>query len=110
VESTPAPLPYSAAKAALINYAKNVSRLVGTNQVRVNCVAPGNILFPGGSWERHIEQRHDEVMNYIRTEVPLGRFGTPEEIADLVVFLSSDRASFITGACVIADGGQTRGI
>jgi 3-oxoacyl-[acyl-carrier protein] reductase len=110
VESTPAPLPYSAAKAALINYAKNVSRLVGKNQVRINCVAPGNILFPGGSWERHLEQRHDEVMNYIQTEVPLQRFGTPEEIADLVVFLSSDRASFITGACIIADGGQTRGI
>jgi len=108
VESTAAPLPYSAAKAALINYAKNVSRLVGKDRVRINCVAPGNILFPGGSWERHLTQRHDEVMNYIHNEVPLQRFGTPEEIASLVVFLSSDRASFITGACVIADGGQSR--
>ncbi len=108
VESTAAPLPYSAAKAALINYAKNVSRLVGKDGVRINCVAPGNILFPGGSWEGHLTQRHDEVMQYIHNEVPLQRFGTPEEIADLVVFLSSDRASFITGACVIADGGQSR--
>jgi len=108
IESTPAPLPYSAAKAALINYGKNLSRLVGPNHVRINCVAPGNILFPGGSWERHLAQRHDEVMSHIRTEVPLQRFGRPEEIADLVVFLSSDRASFITGACVVADGGQTR--
>jgi 3-oxoacyl-[acyl-carrier protein] reductase len=73
-------------------------------------VAPGNILFHGGSWERHLAERHDEVMGQIRAEVPLQRFGRPEEIADLVVFLSSDRASFITGSCVVADGGQTRGI
>jgi 3-oxoacyl-[acyl-carrier protein] reductase len=110
VESTPAPLPYSAAKAALVNYAKNVARLVGPEGVRINCVAPGNILFPGGSWERHLAQRHDEVMSYIGAEVPLRRFGRPEEVADLVVFLSSDRAAFVTGACVIADGGQTRSL
>jgi len=108
VESTPAPLPYSAAKAALVNYGKNLSRLVGPHQVRINCVAPGNILFQGGSWERHLAQRHDEVMSYIHSEVPLQRFGKPEEIADLVAFLASDRAAFITGACIIADGGQTR--
>lgn len=108
IEGTPAPLPYSAAKAALVNYGKNLSRLVGPHQVRVNCVAPGNILFPGGSWERHLAQRHDEVMSYISSEVPLRRFGRPEEIADLVAFLASDRAAFITGACVVADGGQTR--
>jgi 3-oxoacyl-[acyl-carrier protein] reductase len=83
---------------------------VGGDGVRVNCVAPGNILFPGGSWQRHLDARHDEVMNYIRTEVPLQRFGAPQEIAELVVYLSSDRAAFITGACLVADGGQTRGI
>ena len=110
VEATPAPIPYSAAKGALLNYAKNVARQVGPTNVRVNCVAPGNIFFPGGSWERHLSARHDEVMNHIRTEVPLQRFGTPQEIADLVVFLSSDRAAFVTGACVVADGGQTRGV
>lgn len=110
VESTPAPIAYSAAKAALVNYAKNVARLVGPEGVRVNCVAPGNILFPGGSWERHLAQRHDAVMRMIEAEVPLRRFGRPEEIADLVVFLASDRAAFITGACVVADGGQTRSL
>jgi 3-oxoacyl-[acyl-carrier protein] reductase len=110
LECTPAPLPYSAAKAALVNYAKNLARQVGPHNVRVNCIAPGNVLFPGGSWERHLEARRDEVMRMIQAEVPLGRFGRPEEIADLAVFLSSDRASFITGACVVADGGQTRSI
>jgi len=110
LESTPAPLPYSAAKAALINLAKNLARQAGPYQVRVNCVAPGNVFFPGGSWERHLAARKSEVEQYIATEVPLRRFGQPEEIADAIVFLSSERAAFITGACVVADGGQTRSI
>jgi len=108
LESTPAPLPYSAAKAALISYGKNLARQVGSFNVRVNSVAPGNILFPGGSWERHLVERPEEVMRQVETEVPLRRFGLPEEIADLIVFLSSGRAAFITGSCVVADGGQTR--
>jgi len=108
LESTAAPLPYSAAKAALINYGKNLARQLGPSGVRVNSVAPGNILFPGGSWERHLNERRDEVLRQIDAEVPLRRFGRPEEIADLIVFLSSDRAAFITGSCVVADGGQTR--
>ena len=110
VESTSAPLPYSAAKAALVNYGKNLARQVGPYNVRVNCVAPGNILFPGGSWERHLSERRDEVLQHINAEVPLQRFGRPEEIADLIVFLSSERAAFITGACMVADGGQTRSL
>jgi 3-oxoacyl-[acyl-carrier protein] reductase len=110
VESTNAPLPYSAAKSALINFSKNLSRQTGPFNIRVNCVAPGNILFPGGSWEMHLSKRKDEIMQMINSEVPLQRFGKPEEIADLIVYLSSDRASFITGACIVADGGQTRAI
>jgi 3-oxoacyl-[acyl-carrier protein] reductase len=109
LEGTDAPLPYSAAKAALANYGKNLARAVGQHGVRVNCVAPGNIFFPGGSWERHLSNRPDEVQRMIADDVPLRRFGRPEEIADLIVFLSSDRAAFMTGACVVADGGQTRG-
>ena len=110
LEAVNAPLTYSAAKAALVNYSKNLSRQVGPDGVRVNCVAPGNILFPGGSWERKMAERGEFFTQYVKAEVPLQRFGTPEEVADLVVFLSSDRASFITGACIVADGGQTRGI
>jgi 3-oxoacyl-[acyl-carrier protein] reductase len=110
LESTPAPLSYSAAKAALANYSKNLARQMGQHGIRVNYVAPGNVLFPGGSWEQKLAQEPERLRHYIETEVPLRRFGTPEEIADLVVFLSSDRAAFITGACVVADGGQTRGM
>ena len=110
LESTLAPLPYSAAKAALINYGKNLARQVGSFNVRVNSVAPGNVLFPGGSWERHLAERRDEVLHQIESEVPMNRFGRPEEIADVIVFLSSERAAFITGSCVVVDGGQTRSL
>lgn len=108
LESTSAPLPYSAAKAALVSYGKNLARQVASANVRVNTVAPGNVLFPGGSWERHLAERRDEVLHQIELEVPLRRFGKPEEIADMIVFLSSDRAAFVTGSCVVVDGGQTR--
>jgi 3-oxoacyl-[acyl-carrier protein] reductase len=110
IETTPAPLPYSASKAALINYSKNLSRLLAQNAIRVNCIAPGNVRFPGGSWDKHVESRRDEVMHYIETEVPLKRFGHPGEIGDLAAFLCSDKAAFITGACFVADGGQTRSV
>jgi 3-oxoacyl-[acyl-carrier protein] reductase len=108
LESSQAPLPYSAAKAALVSYGKNLARQVGQFNIRVNAVAPGNVLFPGGSWERHLAERRDEVLHQIESDVPLRRFGQPPEIADLIVFLSSDRAAFITGSCVVVDGGQMR--
>lgn len=109
VEALEAPLPYSAAKAAVIALAKGLARDLAPHAIRVNAIAPGNILAPGGSWERRLQNDPVAVEAYIAREVPLGRFGTPEEIADAVVFLASDRASFITGTCLIADGGQTRG-
>jgi 3-oxoacyl-[acyl-carrier protein] reductase len=110
VEAINAPLGYSAAKAAVLSAMKSLSRIVGPQGVRVNAVAPGNVLFPGGSWERKLMERRDFFEDYIRAEVPLQRFARPEEIADAVVFLSSERASFITGACLVVDGGQTRSL
>jgi 3-oxoacyl-[acyl-carrier protein] reductase len=110
IETTQAPLPYSAAKAALVNYSKNLSRLVAADNIRVNCLAPGNVFFPGGSWERHLKNRPEEVKQYIDTETPQKRFGTPEEIADFAAYLVSPASSFATGGCYIMDGGQTRGI
>jgi 3-oxoacyl-[acyl-carrier protein] reductase len=109
VESVSAPLPYTAAKTALIAYAKNLSRVVARRGVRVNVLAPGNVVFDGGSWAEKHERDPERVRAYLDAEVPMGRFGTPEEIAALVTFLASDRASFMTGACIVADGGQTRG-
>jgi 3-oxoacyl-[acyl-carrier protein] reductase len=108
LESFDAPLPYGAAKAALVSYAGGLARLAGRSGVRVNCVAPGNVLHPGGSWDQRLAANREQVLEMIEREVPLGRFGRPEEIANVVVYLCSDAASFVTGAVVVADGGQTR--
>ena len=108
LEATPAPLPYSAAKAALNNYAKNLARQLGPQKIRVNTVAPGNIFFPGGSWERHLANSRESVESMLQTEVPQQRFGTPEEIASLAAYLCSPQAAFATGSCYVMDGGQTR--
>jgi 3-oxoacyl-[acyl-carrier protein] reductase len=110
LEATPAPLPYSAAKAALVNYSKNLARQLGAQKIRVNTIAPGNIYFAGGSWERHLNNRRDSVEAMLQSEVPQQRFGTPEEIASLAAYLCSSRASFATGVCYVMDGGQTRSI
>lgn len=108
LEDRGAPLPYNAAKAALVRYTRDLARRLAPQGIRVNLVAPGNILFPGGRWEELLAERREQIERYIDREVPMARFGTPEEIANAVVFLCSERASFITGACLIADGGELR--
>ncbi len=110
VEATPAPLPYSAAKAALVNYSKNLARQLGPERIRVNTVAPGNILFPGGTWERRVESSPDGVQAMLKAEVPQRRFGTPDEIASFAAYLCSPQAGFATGGCFVMDGGQTRSL
>ncbi len=110
VEATPAPLPYSAAKAALNNYSKNLARQLGPQKIRVNTIAPGNIYFEGGSWERHLANRREQVEQMLQTDVPQQRFGKPEEIASLATWLCSPQANFSTGACFVVDGGQTRSV
>ncbi|MFT5170725.1 MAG: 3-oxoacyl-[acyl-carrier protein] reductase [Candidatus Marinamargulisbacteria bacterium] len=108
VESTSAPLPYSAAKAALLSYAKNLSRLLAKDGIRVNSIAPGNILFEGGTWETKLETQPDLTRSYIEENVPLNTFGDPADIGSLASYLFSDVSKFITGSCFVIDGGQIR--
>jgi 3-oxoacyl-[acyl-carrier protein] reductase len=110
LEAAGGPLPYSTAKAALISYSGRLARELAGKGVRVNCVAPGNVLFEGGSWEEKVSAEPERWQAYVEAEVPAGRFASPDEIAEPVVFLCSERASFIVGACLVADGGQTQGL
>lgn len=107
-EALGCPLAYAAAKSAITNYAQNIARPLGAHNIRVNVVSPGNILFKGSVWERKLAENPDAVNQMLKQEVPLQRLGRAQEIADMVTFLSSERASFITGAHLVVDGGQSR--
>jgi 3-oxoacyl-[acyl-carrier protein] reductase len=98
---------YNAMKSAMIAHAKAMAHALAPD-VRVNSVAPGSVAFPGGSWGRRLEEDPEGMARFITENIPMGRFGTPEEIADVVTFLCSDRASWVTGACINVDGGQSR--
>jgi 3-oxoacyl-[acyl-carrier protein] reductase len=99
---------YNVAKAAEISLAKAMARDLAADKIRVISVAPGSILFPGGGWDRRQKADPDAIGAFVAREIPWGRFGRPEEVADVVTFLCSARASWITGACVPVDGGQSR--
>lgn len=99
---------YAAVKAAIIQYTTSQAALLARKGVRVNCVAPGSIEFPGGLWEQRKTAAPDLYAAILKS-IPFGRMGTPEEVAHLVVFLCSPLASWITGQTVCADGGQLLG-
>ncbi len=109
LEAFGAPVDYSTAKTAIAALAKNMARKLA-KEVRVNVLAPGNVLFAGGSWDEKIKEDPVRVKRVIESTVPMNRFGTPDEMADAAVFLCSNRATFITGSTLVVDGGQTVGI
>lgn len=99
-------LVYNAMKAAMISHAKNMAKQLASQDIRFNCVAPGSVMFPGGGWDRRMQSDPDGTKKVLEG-IAMGRFGQPEEVANLVVFLASPRASWITGACINVDGGQS---
>ncbi|HKV53924.1 MAG TPA: SDR family NAD(P)-dependent oxidoreductase [Candidatus Binataceae bacterium] len=102
------PLAYNSSKAAMISFTKMLARELAPKHVRVNSIAPGSIIYPGGTWEKAFQANPAFEKDFIAHEFPAGRLGHPEEVAYAVLMLASPRASWITGTCVPVDGGQGR--
>ncbi|HLX39254.1 MAG TPA: SDR family oxidoreductase [Ktedonobacteraceae bacterium] len=98
---------YNALKAASISLTTSLARQFAPSNILVNSIAPGSLLFPGSSWDRRKQADPDRIEAFVKSELPLGRFGTPEEIAVVVAFLASPLASLISGACIPVDGAQS---
>ncbi len=103
-----APVTYSAAKAALNAYVRGMARPLGKQGIRIHAVAPGNILFDGSTWSHKLSENADLVEDMLQRDVALSRLGTAREVAELVAYLASPRASFATGGVWPLDGGQLR--
>lgn len=111
VETIPgAPVTYSVSKAALNAYVKGISRPLGNEGVRICAVAPGNIMFDGSVWNRKLKSDSETVNQMLKSEVPLNRLGSSDDVANLVLFLSSPLSSNTTGSIWVSDGGQTRSV
>jgi 3-oxoacyl-[acyl-carrier protein] reductase len=105
---TGGPISYNASKAAMISMSSNLAIEAAAKNIRVNSVAPGSIMFPGGSWERRQNEDPDKIKKFVDDNLPFGRFGAPEEVANVVVFLSYSSGSWVTGTCINVDGGQSK--
>ena len=101
-------LHYVTSKGAIVAFTRALAKELGRDGVRVNCVAPGSILFPGGGWDKRRQADPEAIAAFVKRDLPFGRFGAPEEVADVVVFLCSARARRVSGACVVVDGAQSR--
>lgn len=101
---------YNATKSAMISAAKIMALELADEGIRVNSVAPGSIRFPGSSWDRRVQADPEGMKAFVEANLPVGRFGTVEEVADVVAFLASPRSSLVTGACLNIDGGQSRSL
>jgi 3-oxoacyl-[acyl-carrier protein] reductase len=97
--------PYGAAKAAVVHYTQSQAVALAAARIRVNSVAPGSIEFPGGMWEQR-KTAEPALYDRVLSTIPFGRLGRPEEVANAVLFLASDEASWITGQTLVVDGGQ----
>lgn len=99
---------YNAVKAAEISLAKAMSQQLAKDNIRVNSVAPGSILFEGGSWWQRQQADPQGIAEFVKRDLPFGRFGKDTEVGDVVAFLASPRASWISGACITVDGCQSK--
>jgi 3-oxoacyl-[acyl-carrier protein] reductase len=101
---------YNTTKSAVISLAKVMATELAGDGIRVNSVAPGSIRFPGGSWDKRYKQDPEKIEEFIAQNIPIGRFGTVEEVANVVCFLASDKSSLVTGSSINVDGCQSRSL
>ncbi len=99
---------YNAVKAAETSLAKSLAQQLARDNIRVVSVAPGSILFPGGSWHKRQQADPAGIDEFVRRDLPFGRFGRAEEVGDVVAFLASPRASWVSGASIVVDGCQSK--
>lgn len=101
---------YNAVKAAEISLAKSLAQQLAPDNIRVNSIAPGSILFPGGSWWKRQQSDPDGIASFVARELPFARFGTAEEVGNVIAFLASPKASWVAGASIVVDGCQSRAL